>query len=268
MQLIDLTRPLESVPIESFPEILRPLHRIISPEVEFVGHGAGAEIMGELFGCQAEDLPAGEGWAEENISISSHLGTHVDAPWHYGSTSAGKRAKTVDEIALADLYLDGCVLDLTARKGSGAAISVDDLKRALDVIEYTIKQGDAVLLRTDHDKFALTDPIRYLYPGLVRESALYLMESGARVGGTDATGFDRPFPMMIADWKRTGDKRFIWDAHYACREHEFYVVQQLANLDRLPAKGFKVGFFPLKLVGASAAPARAVAFVDDGKGST
>ena len=59
-----------------------------------------------------------------------------------------------------------------------------------------------------------------------------------------------------------GDARHIWDAHYACREVEFYIVQQLINLQELPAHGFKVAFFPLRLVGASAAPARVVAFVE------
>ena len=47
------------------------------------------------------------------------------------------------------------------------------------------------------------------------------------------------------------------------RKYRFYVVQQLANLQALPPFGFKVAFFPLKIVGASAAPARVVAFVED-----
>ena len=218
-------------------------------------------MMG-LFGCSKDELPCGEGWAEENISMSSHLGTHVDAPLHYGSTCAGQKAKSVDEIALSDLFLNAVVLDMTDKRGSGSAITVDDLKRALEKISYDIKDGDAVLIRTDHDKFALNDPIRYNYPGLVRESALWLADRGAKVGGTDALGWDRPFHVMIMDYKQTGDKEKIWDAHFAHREKEFYVVQQLANLEKLPPHGFKVGFFPLKLVGASAAPARVVAFLD------
>jgi kynurenine formamidase len=38
-------------------------------------------------------------------------------------------------------------------------------------------------------------------------------------------------------------------------------VQQLANLDQLPPHGFKVAFFPIPFVGASAAQTRAVAFL-------
>lgn len=260
-KLIDLTRPLANADKSSFPPSLLPLMRIIAPEIEYVDHAAGARIMQFLFQCSPEDLPEGEGWAEENLSLSSHLGTHVDAPWHYGSTCEGKRARTVDELALDELYRDAVVLDMTSKRGTGSAITVDDLKRELERVRYTIKSGDAVLVRTDHDKFPLNAEVRYNYPGMTRESTLWLAQQGATIGGTDATGWDRPFHVMIAEFQQTRDKNLIWDAHFACRERELIVVQQLANLDELPPHGFKVGFFPLKLERCSAAPARVVAFV-------
>src|SRR5437899_589127 len=157
MKLIDLTRPLRHIDKSDFPSVLVPLYRIISPEVEFVDHGAGAKIMQEIFGCEKEDLPQGEGWTEENVYLSTHLGTHVDAPWHYGSTCEGERAKTVDEIPLEELFCDGVVLDLTHKKGTAQAITVEDLSAALDAVNYKIKPGDAVLIRTDHDKYDLLD---------------------------------------------------------------------------------------------------------------
>lgn len=260
-KLVDLTRPLVALDAASCPKSLEPLFRIISPQVEFIDHKKGAKVMTDIFGCSENDLPDNEGWAEENISLSSHLGTHVDAPWHYGKTSAGKKAKTVDEIDLQDLFCDAVVLNLSHKKGSGEAITVDDLERALDKAGCQIKTGDAVLIRTDHDKYELFDALRYNYPGLVKQSVEWLIDKGVKVGGTDALGWDRPFPVMVKDYRQTGDKQYIWDAHFACKQAEIYVVQQLANLDQLPSHGFKVAFFPLKLVGASAAPARVVAFL-------
>lgn len=260
-KLVDLTRPLQPVEKSKFPAVLQPLLRVIAPEVDYVDHARGAQIMAQLFNCPVDDLPSGEGWAEEEVTLCSHLGTHVDAPWHYGSTCGGIKARTVDEIPLEDLYCDGVVIDVTDKKATGHAITVEDLKKGLEKIDYRIKRGDAVLIRTDHDKFELTDPMRYLYPGMVRESALWLAEQGARIGGTDALGWDRPFPVMIMDYQKTRDKKYIWDAHFAYRDAEVYVVQQLVNLHLLPPHGFKVSFFPIKLVGASAAPCRAVAFV-------
>lgn len=261
-RLVDLTRPLVSVDKSAFPAAIKPLLRIITPEIDFVDHKRGAEIMRAIFSCSDADLPNGEGWAEEDISISSHIGTHVDAPWHYGSTCEGKKARTIEQIDLQELYCEGIVLDLSHKRGSSSAITVADLEAAQEKCGRVIQPGDAVLLRTDHDKYELTDPARYQYPGLVRESALWLADKGAKVGGTDALGWDRPFLAMIQDFLRTRDKAFIWDAHFALRDIEMFVVQQLINLDKLPPHGFKVGFFPLPLVGCSAAPARAVAFID------
>lgn len=246
---------------ETFPPALMPLYRIISPDIKHISHDEGAKIMGHIFNCPKDHLPEGEGWAEDDLSISSHLGTHVDAPWHYGSTCGGEKAKTVEQIPLEDLYADAVVLDMT-KKEKGSAITVDDVKAALDAVSYKIKPGDAVLIRTDHDKFDLMDPMRYAYPGMTRESTLYLMEQGAKIGGTDGFGWDRPFTVMIQEYAATKDKSKIWDAHYAGREGEFYIVQQLANLDKLPPHGFKVAFFPIPLVGASAAQTRAVAFLE------
>ncbi len=45
-------------------------------------------------------------------------------------------------------------------------------------------------------------------------------------------------------------------------EKEYYHMEQLVNLDKLPVSGFKVAVFPLKIEGASAAPARVVAILE------
>jgi kynurenine formamidase len=67
---------------------------------------------------------------------------------------------------------------------------------------------------------------------------------------------------MRRAFRETGDTKQIWDGHFAGRQREVFIVQQIVNLKSLPAHGFKVGFFPIKLARCSAAPARVVAFVD------
>ena len=79
---------------------------------------------------------------------------------------------------------------------------------------------------------------------------------GAKVLGTDAVGWDRPFGVMRRVFRETGDASQIWDGHFAGREREVFIVQQLDNLKALPSHGFKVGFFPMRLNRCSAAPAR------------
>ena len=61
----------------------------------------------------------------------------------------------------------------------------------------------------------------------------------------------------------TGDPSQIWDGHFAGRDRKVLIVQQLADLGALPTGRVRVGFFPLRLAGCSAAPERVVAFIDD-----
>jgi len=186
----------------------------------------------------------------------------VDAPLHYGSTCEGKPSRTITDIDLSELYCDGVVLDLRERCVPGEGISVDALRTAIDENGASIGPGTAVLLRTNQERYSIPDLEFYYYPGMTREGTLFLAGLGAKVLGTDALGWDRPFAAMRRAFAETGDRSEIWDGHFAGREREVFIVQQLDNLAALPPNGFKVGFFPMKLASCSAAPARVVAFVD------
>jgi hypothetical protein len=60
-----------------------------------------SEIAAAFPGLRPEQLPDGMGWAVEVATISTHNGTHVDAPWHYHPTAdGGARAATIDELPL------------------------------------------------------------------------------------------------------------------------------------------------------------------------
>jgi kynurenine formamidase len=262
MQLIDLTRTLDSKDYARLPEAVKPSSSVLVPRIEYIAPAdKGAEVMCQLFGCQREHLPDGEGWGEERVAINSHIGTHVDAPLHYGSHCEGKPARTIERIDLSELYCDGLVLDLRELATKNQAIEVSALQAALAANGGKPTSGCAILLRTGQEQYDLSDPRWYEYPGMSRAGTLYLAELGAKVLGTDAVGWDRPFGVMRRAFRETGDPKQIWDGHFAGREREVFIVQQLTNLASLPPHSFKVGFFPIKLAHCSAAPARAVAFV-------
>jgi kynurenine formamidase len=261
--LIDLTRRLDASDIERMPEAARAAAAVLVPTIEHIDPaGRGADIMCALFQCKREDLPDGEGWGDEMLRFSSHLGTHVDAPLHYGSTCEGRSARTVDQIGLDELFCDGVVLDLRGAARAGEGIPVAALRRAIDANGAPIGPGTAVLLRTGQEDYGLGDAGFYQYPGMTRAGTLFLAELGAKVLGTDAVGWDRPFLEMRRAFLESGDASEIWDGHFAGRDREVFIVQQLDNLAALPPSGFKVGFFPLKLARCSASPARVVAFLD------
>jgi kynurenine formamidase len=263
MQLIDLTRTLDPAEVDRLPEVVRPLAAVLAPKIQYLAPDAeGRDRMCAIFGCTADDLPEGEGWGEEMVTMNSHSGTHVDAPLHYGTTCEGRRARTITDLGLEELYCDGMVLDLRGKCGLGEGISVEALREAIGAVGRAIQDGDAVLLRTGQEHYDVDDIRAFQYPGMTREGTLFLAEQGAKVLGTDAFGWDRPFGVMAKAFRETGNRAEIWDGHFAGRDREVFIVQQLTNLQALPPFGFKVGFFPIKLARASAAPARVVAFVD------
>jgi kynurenine formamidase len=255
-RLIDLSVPLEhEATSEPFPA-----------RIHYVRHdGEGLQQMQQFFGVKADDLvySDGQGWAVEEFSAITHTGTHVDAPYHYGAISEGKPARTIDEVPLEWCFAPGVVLDVR-HKAAGELISVADLEAALAKIGHRLRPLEIVLLHCGADK-RLGSHDYFEQPGLGREGVLWLVEQGIRVIGIDAYTLDRPFASMSADYKRTGDGRFIWPAHFAGITREYCQIEKLANLDQLPRpSGFYVSCLPVKIKGASAGWCRAIALVPAG----
>ena len=73
------------------------------PKIDYVDHKAGAENFHQVFGVPVKDLPDAAGPAVENVQISTHNGTHLDAPYHFHPTmDGGKPSMTIDETFLDD----------------------------------------------------------------------------------------------------------------------------------------------------------------------
>jgi len=248
--LIDLSVEIDEVPAERVPV-----------SIQRFDHRDGARQMGQIFGLPENALPAGLGWAGEVVTLGTHAGTHMDAPWHYGPLSAGHRADYISEIPLDWCYGPGVVLDFR-RLEDGEEITAADLERALEAIGHRLVPGEIVLLHTGAAaRWGDAD-----YPergsGLGRQGILWLLERGVRVVGTDAWSLDRPFAAMYRDWLEEGHAGGIWSAHFVGREHPYCQIEKLANLDRLPADGFEVICFPVKLARAGASWVRAVALLE------
>ena len=253
IRLIDLSVPLaHCAASEPMP-----------PDIHYVTHdGEGLAQMEQAFGIRAADLvySGGLGWALEEVHAITHTGTHVDAPYHYAPTSEGRPARTIDEVPLEWCFAPGVVIDVR-HLAAGELISIDVLRQALAKIDYQLRPRDIVLLQTGADK-RLGSPDYFAQPGLGRESTLWLVEQGVKVIGIDAYTLDRPFADMVADYRRTGDGRAIWPAHFAGITREYCQIEKLANLDALPRPhGFYVSCLPVKIERASAAWCRAVALV-------
>lgn len=250
-KIIDLSVTIVNNPPGSF----------IQSEITYRSHEERAKARSKDFNLPEDAFPEGRFAASEIAKISTHAGTHLDAPWHYGPTSEGKPAKTIDAIPLEWCYGDGVVLDFSCRK-AGELILVEDLQEALVKIGYKLKPFDIVLIRTDASKHYGEPGYENMHPGMGRDSTLWLIDQGIKIMGIDAFSWDRPFDVMIKEYK-SGAKDVLWASHFAGKEKEYCHLENLANLDLLPQPyGFKVAVFPLKIKKASAGWVRAVAILE------
>lgn len=274
-KLIDLSVYIEdNVSEPAPPKIKRIYHKagakIFSKKSIFMGkRGTITKLRSwviSLLGkgvLKPECFPDEEFLSNEIITATTHTGTHMDAPWHYGSKCQGNEARKIAEIPLDYFFGDGVVLDLSHKK-PGALIEVEDIKNALNDINYQLKARDIVLIKTGMDKKWGKPEYFTSHPGMGKEATKYLVDHGIKVMGIDAYGFDRPFGRMIGDYMRTGNKGHLWPAHFYGREEEYFHMERLANLDQIPKPyGFQVACFPIKIRDVGASWVRAVAIVEE-----
>lgn len=198
----------------------------------------------------------------EMITASTHTGTHMDAPFHFGSSSEGKAAWTIDQIPLQWCFGHGVLLDLTFKR-PGELILAGDIDKALRKIDYSLKPFDIVLIRTGADRFWNTREYLMNYPGMGREATEYIVNYGVRVIGIDSYGFDRPFINMMNDYFCTLDNSYLFPAHFFGRDKSYCHIERLSNLDKIPfPHGFQLSCFPVRIKGAGAAWVRVVAIID------
>src|SRR5215471_5220171 len=198
MRIVDLSVPLENDVVADPPGF--------GPTIQYLKHKDTISSLQMAFaGLKPEDLPDGEGWAIEAIKLSTHNGTHLDAPWHYASTmDNGKRAITIDEVPLDWCYRPGVKLDFR-HLPDGHVVSADEVERELARIGHRLKPLDIVLINTRAGSCIGTDEYLTAGCGMGRESTLYLTSRGVRVAGIDAWGWDAPFVHTRKRWLETRD---------------------------------------------------------------
>jgi kynurenine formamidase len=252
--IIDLSVPLQTGIASDPPGML--------PEIEYVTHGATAPQMCGMFpGLKPEQLPDSEGWALEVVKLTTHNGTHLDAPWHFASTmDGGKRAITIDEVPLDWCFRPGVKLDFRD-KPDGYVCTAADVETELGRIGHALQPFDIVLINTAAGAAYGQPDFLDKGCGMGREATLWLTERGVKITGTDGWSWDAPFSATRQRFSETGNAALIWEGHKAGRERAYCHIEKLSNLERLPPTGFTVACFPVKIEKASAGWTRAVAIL-------
>lgn len=179
-----------------------------------------------------------DGYNAEMLFLSSHAGTHVDAPYHF--YDEGLR---LHQIPLERFVGEAALLNM--RRGPGGLITRRDIAE-WEGIHYTIAAGSAVVFNTGWhghvgDYFTKN-------PGLSEDAAEYLAAREVVLVGTDSPSID------------AGDAS-SFPAHQILARSGAVNVENLANLDRLEGDSFRFVMLPLRIHDATASPVRAAAIL-------
>jgi len=178
----------------------------------------------------------------EVVHISSHTGTHMDAPSHFV-----RDATAIDGVDVAGCFSPGALLDLRG-VAPGSTIGPSDLRDAERRSGRYASHGNAVLLWTGWSRRWRHRDYVTGYPGLSGDGARYLVERGASVVGVDTPNVDHP---------GAGD----FPAHRVLLNAGIPIVENLTRLGTIRSSSFTFVALPLAIASATGSPVRAVAVV-------
>jgi len=198
-------------------------------------------------------------YAANRFCSAEHGGTHIDAPFHFF-----KGGNTVERIPLEQLMGEAILVDVSAKCAGNAdyQVNVSDFE-AWEKRHGRVPTGTIVLVRTGYARF-WPDRKRYLgteergaeavarlhFPGLDPEAAKWLVANRSiKAIGLDTASID------FGQSTRFG-------SHVALFDKNVPAFENVASLDRLPARGFTVIALPMKIKGGSGAPLRIVAILE------
>lgn len=259
-RLIDISIPLTN------DIVCDPPH--MKPHIEYRDHHQTAASMAEYMSVAIEDLPNGEYAAVEQVTLSSHNGTHLDAPYHYFSrmnesvTPGGEPSATIDQIPLEWCYNSAVKLDFRHFE-DGYVATPGDVQAELKRIGHALQPLDIVLVNTAAGAHFGKDGFIDKGCGVGNAATIWLLDQGVRVTGTDGWSWDAPFSHTRDKIKAGGSPDLIWEGHRAGRHKGYCHLEKLWQLDQLPNTGFEVICFPVKIQAGSAGWTRAVAVLQD-----
>ncbi|SRR5579883_937767 len=221
-------------------------------------------------GIDHRNFPDEKGLSLMTYTLTTHTGTHMDAPYHYSDIDHnGQPAKTITDIPLNWCLNKGVLIDVS-NGNEDEPVSCNEIIDYLNRHHSQLHPNNIVLIHTKkkQDQDIGNQQYFFKYRGMTRESVQFLVEQGIKIIGIDSFSFDPPFKKMIRAYLRTKDKNVLWPAHFYGREREYCQLERLCNLEKLKAyKNFMVSCFPIKLMNADAAWCRVVAIINKQEGN-
>ena len=187
-----------------------------------------------------ETIPK-NGYNLELLFLSTHTGTHIDAPFHFV-----KNGKKIHEIAPERLVNEAVLIRIG--KNSNRSISKTDIQN-FEQKNGKIENGSTVIFHTGWQKNLNKEFYFTENPGLSVSAAKYLVSKKINMVGIDSPSID-----LGTDSK--------FSVHHVLAKNNILIVENLANLNKIKSNNFHLITSPLKLKNATGSPIRAFGFVD------
>jgi len=195
------------------------------------------------------------GYSVHSLALSSHAGTHIDAPSHFFSHLA-----TIDQLPLSTFVRPVLVLDMSHKK-SREKIAWRDVQ----AYEEKMREGIAVLIWTGWSQFWGTDKY-FDHPWVEKEVAERMVSLGVKLLGTDTMSPDQS-PRVSSDDSGGAVEDTGFGVHEVVLGANYIIAENLTNLQELkelqegsPEGTLMVSLVPLKIAGCDGSPVRAFAW--------
>ena len=179
-----------------------------------------------------------DGWSQLRVTMLTHTGTHLDAPFHMI-----KGGKTVDELPVEQFY--GKAVAVDCRGVADNAITVEWLAPYADLLQ----QAEFLIIHTGWWKKWKTPAFLEHFPVLTPEAARWLEQFSLKGIGLDTISIDQIDSTELP-------------VHHIVLGRGHIIIENLANLDQLPSGLFTFSCFPMKIEKADGCPIRAAAIVE------
>ena len=184
---------------------------------------------------------AKDGYNLELLFLSSHTGTHIDAPFHFI-----KNGKKIHEI-LPERLVNEAILIKIRKKANQAIVKADIQK--FEKEHGQIKSGTAIVFWTGWQKNLEKEFYFSKNPGLNSSAANYLVSKKINLVAIDSPSIDLGSVSKFS-------------VHHILAKNNILIVENLANLEKINSNKFHLITSPLKLKNATGSPIRAFGFVD------
>jgi kynurenine formamidase len=179
-----------------------------------------------------------DGYNLELLFLSSHTGTHIDAPYHFA-----KNGQKINQIPLDRLVGNGILIKL--RKDRNMSITKSDIT-SFEKNNGIIPDHSSIFFYTTWQKNLKNDNYFTENPGLDTSAAKYLTSKKINLVGTDSPSIDL-------------GKDASFSVHHIFSKNNILIVENLTNLNKIPSKEFTFTILPLKIKDATGSPVRAIA---------